>query len=38
MLGRTDGLSALFPHFSSRQMCLVPGELLPRPTNTLFVS
>lgn len=38
MLGRTDGLSAPFPHFSSRQMCLVPGELLPRPTNTLFVS
>lgn len=33
---QTDGLSAPFPHSSSRQMCLVPGELLPRPTNTLF--
>ena len=29
--GRTDGLAMPFPHFSSRQMCLVPGEMAAPP-------
>lgn len=31
VLGQTDGLAAPFPHFSSRQMCLAPGELAAPP-------
>lgn len=31
MQGWTDGLAALLPHFSSRQMCLAPGELAALP-------